>query len=191
MTNTQIILGSASPRRQQLLQQAEIEFTVHTADIDESYPSDLETELVPIYIAQNKAAALNHLINDNTIVITADTVVILNEAIIGKPSNAAEAIATLQKLSGATHTVITGVCIASLERSICFSDSTEVEFNVLTDEQITHYVNKYQPYDKAGAYAIQEWIGVVGIKRINGSFYNVMGLPVCNVLEGLKEMASA
>jgi septum formation protein len=148
MTNTQIILGSASPRRQQLLQQAEIEFTVHTADIDESYPSDLETELVPIYIAHNKAA-------------------------------------------GATHTVITGVCIASLERSICFSDSTEVEFNVLTDEQITHYVNKYQPYDKAGAYAIQEWIGVVGIKRINGSFYNVMGLPVCNVLEGLKEMASA
>ncbi|MFM2387422.1 MAG: hypothetical protein RL660_2179 [Bacteroidota bacterium] len=190
MTNTQIILGSASPRRQQLLQQAEIEFTVHTADIDESYPSDLETELVPIYIAQNKAAALNHLINDNTIVITADTVVILNEEIIGKPSNALEAIATLQKLSGATHTVITGVCIASLERSICFSDSTEVEFNTLSDEQISHYVTKYQPYDKAGAYAIQEWIGVVGIKRINGSFYNVMGLPVCKVLEGLKEMAS-
>jgi septum formation protein len=177
-----IILGSASPRRQQLLQQAEIQFTIITADIDESFPADMPVAEVPVYIAKNKAEAIANKVQSDDIVITADTVVVLHNEIIGKPLNEQEACETLGKLSGQIHHVITGVCIRKNGQEVCFSDTTEVEFNTITEAQIKHYVQQYKPYDKAGAYAIQEWIGVVGIKAIRGCFYNVMGLPVSKVL---------
>jgi septum formation protein len=183
-----IILGSASPRRQQLLQQAEIEFEIITADIAEDYPADLPIEAVPEHIATNKAIAVRAIVGPEAIVIAADTVVVLHGTIIGKPANEQEAVATLAKLSGQTHQVITGVHISDAEQSICFSDITQVAFNTITDQQILHYVQHYKPYDKAGAYAIQEWIGVVGIKSIHGCFYNVMGLPVSKLLQQLAKL---
>ncbi len=186
-----IILASQSPRRKQLLQWAEIPFEVLVSDADESYPQGLSAENVAVYIAKNKAFAVKKLAdqkNDsNKIIIAADTIVVLNGEIIGKPKDREDAIAILKKLSGQTHKVITGVVIVSLEKEIAFADVTEVAFHELTADQLAFYVDKYQPYDKAGAYAIQEWIGVVGIKSINGDFYNVMGLPVSRVVQELKK----
>lgn len=186
-----IILASQSPRRKQLLQWAEVPFDILVSDVDESYPLGLPSEEVAIFIAKNKAVAVNELLqqnnDDSKIIIAADTIVVLNDEIIGKPKDSSDAIAILKKLSGQQHKVITGVVIISKEKEIAFSDVTEVAFYELTDEQIAFYVDKYQPYDKAGAYAIQEWIGVVGIKSINGDFYNVMGLPVSRVVQELQK----
>jgi septum formation protein len=182
---SKIVLGSASPRRQQLLSQAEIQFTIITADIDERFPPDMPVADVPLFIAKNKAAAIMNKVAADDIVITADTVVVLHNEIIGKPNSEQAACDTLAKLSGQIHHVITGVCIFKNGKEICITDTTEVEFNIITDEQIKHYVQHYKPYDKAGAYAIQEWIGVIGIKAIRGCFYNVMGLPVSKVLAHL------
>jgi septum formation protein len=183
-----IILGSGSPRRQQLLHQAELTFTVVTADIAENYPVDMPAYAVPEYIAQNKADAVRLKIDKDDLLITADTIVLLNNRIIGKPIDETDAIAMLAALSGQTHKVITGVNISNGEKCISFSDVTEVVFNEISTLQIKHYVHQYQPYDKAGAYAIQEWIGVVGIKAIEGCFYNVMGLPVSKVLSAMAEL---
>ncbi|ANI88355.1 septum formation protein Maf [Arachidicoccus ginsenosidimutans] len=182
-----IILASKSPRRKQLLEQAEIPFEIITLDTDENFPDNLSIEEVPVFIAQQKAKAVAALHSGETI-LAADTIVTIGNAIIGKPKDRTDAIHILQQLSGKTHRVITGVAIISENGEESFYDITEVEFHLLRNEQIEFYVDKYQPYDKAGAYAIQEWIGVVGIKKINGDFYNVMGLPVSRVVRVLQKL---
>jgi septum formation protein len=188
------ILASQSPRRKTLLEWAEIPFEIIVSDIDESYPSSLAIEEVPVYIAKNKALAVKEIILStkpalvNQCIIAADTVVVLDQTIIGKPTNKQEAIESLLSLSGQTHKVITGVVLLHQGQEISFSETTLVEFHVLTAEQIEFYVDKYKPYDKAGGYAIQEWIGVVGIKKITGDFYNVMGLPVSKLVQTIKQL---
>ncbi|WP_407520787.1 Maf family nucleotide pyrophosphatase [Lacibacter sp. MH-610] len=182
-----IILASQSPRRKQLLEWAEVPFDVIVKETDELYPSTLAIEKVPVYIARNKALAVKDELSHDRIILAADTVVVLKDEIIGKPSNREMAIETLAKLSGQTHRVITGVVLLNGTEELSFEDITEVEFHHLTNEQIEYYVDHYQPYDKAGAYAIQEWIGVVGIKKVAGDFYNVMGLPVSRVIKALRQ----
>jgi septum formation protein len=181
-----IILASQSPRRRQLLEWAEIDFEIVVANTDESFPEELSVEDVAIHIATEKAKAVQQKSADK-IVIAADTIVVLNNEIIGKPLDREDAVKILNKLSGSHHKVITGVVILQNEKQIAFADVTDVEFHPLTQNQIEFYVDKYKPYDKAGAYAIQEWIGVVGIKCISGDFYNVMGLPVSRVVQALKD----
>jgi septum formation protein len=182
-----IILASQSPRRKQLLEWAEIDFEIMTAGTDESYPEGLEPPDVAIHIAREKARAVRAKASGKTI-IAADTIVVLGNEIIGKPAGREHAIDTLRKLSGKRHLVITGVVIIKEEKELFFADTTEVFFHELTEEEIIFYVDRYQPYDKAGAYAIQEWIGVVGIKSVDGDFYNVMGLPVSRVVRCLREI---
>lgn len=172
-----IILASNSPRRKELLKAMEIDFEVRLQDgIDESYPEDLGMTAIPEYISRQKAAAYN--IGSEELLITADTIVYLDGEVLGKPAGTKEACEMLAKLSGRTHQVVTGVTIRTTERIRTFSCVTDVTFATLTMEQIQHYVTKYKPFDKAGAYGIQEWIGCVGVTGINGSYYNVMGLPV-------------
>ena len=189
-----IILASQSPRRSQLLQWAEIPFEVIIANTDESYPGHLKPEEIAMHIAYNKAEAVKKNIagtitnGEDCTILAADTIVVLNNTIIGKPSGRDEAIQILSKLSGEIHSVITGVCILSQGKEITFADETKVEFYNLSRLQIEYYVDNYKPYDKAGAYAIQEWIGVTGIRSINGDFYNVMGLPVSRVLKELEAL---
>lgn len=183
-----IILASQSPRRKQLLEWAEINFEVDVSAADESFPEHLPAEEIPVFIARNKAKAVQQKLNDDAIILAADTIVVLDNEIITKPSGRDNAIKILQSLSGKKHKVITGVVLLKNEKEIRFADITEVEFHKLTDEQIIFYVDKYKPYDKAGAYAIQEWIGVVGIKSISGDFYNVMGLPVSKVVQAVKDL---
>lgn len=185
-----IILASGSPRRKMLLEWAEVPFEVIVSDTDESFSSSLSPSAVAVSIAQKKnQAVVDQLQNEisNSIVIAADTIVVLENEIIGKPVDRDNAIEIIQKLSGKKHEVITAVNIRDDQKDIHFYDVTEVVFHELTLEQISHYVDQYKPYDKAGAYAIQEWIGVVGIQSIHGDFYNVMGLPVSKVLKVLKE----
>jgi septum formation protein len=188
------ILASQSPRRKTLLEWAEIPFEIIVSAIDESYPASLAIEEVPVYIAKNKALAVKDIVLStkpalvNWCIIAADTVVVLDQKIIGKPNNRAQAIESLLALSGQTHKVITGVVLLYQGQEISFSETTLVEFHTLTIEQIQFYVDKYQPYDKAGGYAIQEWIGVVGIKKITGDFYNVMGLPVSKLVQKIKQL---
>jgi septum formation protein len=180
------VLASQSPRRKQLLEWAEVDFEIMVHPTDESYPKVLSPKEVAIHIAVEKARAVFPLVPDK-VVIAADTIVVLGNEIIGKPKDRQDAIAILSKLSGQHHQVITGVSIVSKDKEVFFADITDVEFHQLTKEQLTYYVDKYQPYDKAGAYAIQEWIGVIGIKRITGDFYNVMGLPVSRVVQSLQQ----
>jgi septum formation protein len=189
-----IILASQSPRRKQLLEWAEIPFEIIIKPTDESFPDDMPVEQVPEFIAETKARVIHESLQNSyhaqyaeTPVLAADTVVLLNGCIIGKPKNREHAVETLKALSGNIHNVITGVVILNAKKKISFSDNTEVHFHSLTGEQIEFYVDKYQPYDKAGAYAIQEWIGVIGIKKIIGDFYNVMGLPVSRVVHALND----
>lgn len=189
-----IILASRSPRRKQLLEWAEWPFTVIVSDTDESYPAGLTNEEIAIQIARNKALAVktSDVFKDfgslATPILAADTIVVLNNRVIGKPTGRDDAITILTSLSGQLHQVITGVVILNGEKETAFADTTSVQFHSLTDEQIAFYVDKYKPYDKAGAYAIQEWIGVIGIKSVNGDFYNVMGLPVSRVVQALKDI---
>lgn len=182
----EIILASQSPRRKMLLEWAEVPFKVVVKATDESYDPSLSPAEIAIEIARNKALAIPG--NGGQTVLAADTIVVLDGEIIGKPLNEADAFGTLKKLSGRTHAVITGVVIRSNGAEVAFSDSTQVEFHELSDEDIRFYIEKYKPYDKAGAYAIQEWIGVTGIKSINGDFYNVMGLPVSRVVKTLQQL---
>ena len=183
-----IILASQSPRRKQLLEWAEIDFEIIVKPTAEIYPDDLEVEQIPVYIAREKAFAVKNELKNDSIIIAADTVVVINDKIIGKPVNRNDAIKILSELSGKKHLVITGVVIINDTKEISFADITEVWFHKLTREQIEFYVDKYKPFDKAGAYAIQEWIGVVGIKKINGDFYNVMGLPISRVVQELSKL---
>lgn len=180
------ILASQSPRRKQLLEWAEIPFEIIVHPTDESYPADLEPEEVAAFIAQQKARAVAAGAKPESVVIAADTIVVLNGEIIGKPKDRADGLSILTRLGGKQHRVITGVCIRQGDKELVFSDVTYVDFHPLTGAQIEFYFDKYLPYDKAGAYAIQEWIGVVGIKKITGDFYNVMGLPVSRVVQALE-----
>lgn len=191
----QVILASQSPRRKQLLEWAEVPFRIVVQSTDESYPEGMAIAEVPVHIARNKALAVKaQLWGEEAVgaieepVLAADTVVVLGKKIIGKPASREDAIATLMDLAGQRHEVITGVVLLYGEKEIAFYDVTQVEFHFLTPEEIAFYVDKYKPYDKAGAYAIQEWIGVTGIKSISGDFYNVMGLPVSRVVKALKEL---
>ena len=183
-----IILASQSPRRKQLLEWAEIPFEIIIQSTDESFPANLPSDEIAIHIARNKALAVKAIQQSEQIILAADTIVVLNNEVIGKPKDREDAIAILNKLSGQKHTVITGVVILHCGNEIAFADTTAVEFHNLTKDQIIFYVDKYKPYDKAGAYAIQEWIGVVGIKSVTGDFYNVMGLPVSRVVQALLKL---
>jgi septum formation protein len=182
-----IILASQSPRRKQLLEWAEVPFEIIVKETDETYPAHLQVTDIAIHIARNKALAVQEQAGVSTI-LAADTIVVLGTEIIGKPEDRADAVNILTKLAGKHHKVITGVVILQNDKEISFADITDVEFHSLTKAQIEFYVDKYKPYDKAGAYAIQEWIGVVGIKSITGDFYNVMGLPVSRVVQQLQEL---
>jgi septum formation protein len=189
--SNKIILASQSPRRKQLLEWAEVNFDVLTLPTEETFPPEMPVDLIPVHIARNKAMAIRNHPSFNHYesyvpILAADTIVVLNNEVINKPRNRGEAIEILSKLSGAKHEVITGVVLKNKEKEIAFSDTTAVWFHELTNNQIEFYVDKYQPYDKAGAYAIQEWIGVIGIRRIEGDFYNVMGLPVSRVIQALR-----
>jgi septum formation protein len=182
------ILASQSPRRKQLLAWADIEFDIMVSEAAEDFPAEMDVQDVPVHIAQKKALAVQQKIKDEfpihqgKWIIAADTIVVLENEIIGKPIDRADAISILQKLSGKTHRVITGVYIVNDLESRYFSETTLVHFHPLSLSQIEYYVDQYQPYDKAGAYGIQDWIGVVGIRGIEGDFYNVMGLPVSKLL---------
>lgn len=175
----EIILASNSPRRKELLEGLDIDFCVRALPgISEDYPVDLPVTEIPLYIAREKAEANRQQMHSQELVITADTVVVVDDEVLGKPHDADEARQMLHKLSGKTHQVITGVCIMTQEKQKSFSVSTDVTFKTLTDAEIDYYIATYQPFDKAGAYGIQEWIGYVGVTHLKGSYYNVMGLPV-------------
>ena len=188
MRFSKLILGSASPRRQELLRSIWFgDLDIVRSDKDEIYPSHLPANEVPIWLSKLKSDdLLESLSSYSELLITADTVVILNGEILGKPKSPEEAIDMLQKLSGKSHTVITGVTLRTIEHSLSFSDQTEVHFHNLSDTDISFYVENYNPLDKAGAYGVQEFIGMIGVKRMNGCFYNVMGLPTSLVYEKMK-----
>jgi len=178
------ILASKSPRRQMILTEAGFDFIVKPVDISEDYHGMLPVEDVAKYLAEKKAKQFPFL-RDNEIVIAADTTVVINGTILGKPQNAAEAATMLTSLSGKIHDVITGVCIKSKDKVVSFDDDTRVYFKSLTDKEIDYYIKEFKPFDKAGAYGIQEWIGMIGIRKIEGSYFNVMGLPIHKVYETL------
>ncbi|MBO9620104.1 MAG: septum formation protein Maf [Niabella sp.] len=188
MISAPVILASSSPRRKQLLELADVPFTVLTKEIDETFRPGLELSAAVADVALRKALAIKDAAGPDPIIIAADTIVVLNDWVIGKPANKGEAINILTRLQGNTHQVITGVALMKQGKELLFSECTEVVLHPLTPQQIIYYVEKYEPFDKAGAYAIQEWIGVVGIKKINGDFYNVMGLPVSRVLQELDQL---
>ena len=183
-----VVLASKSPRRQQLLRDLGIDFRVEVIEgIQEDYPATMPADEVAQFLAIQKAKP--YRLKDNELLITADTIVVLDGEVLGKPADAAEAHQMLRNLSGKVHHVITGVCVTTKERQESFADVTEVEFAELTDDEIDYYIEHYRPMDKAGAYGIQEWIGYMGVKRINGCFYNVMGLPVPRLYALLKGFA--
>jgi len=184
-----LILASNSPRRRELLAGLELPFTVRVLDdIDESYPSDLKSQDVPCYISRKKALAYVPTLADDELLITADTVVVLEDKILGKPRDHEDAIKMLRALSGKTHDVITGVTLTTKQIQHTFSSVSHVTFTQFTSQEISHYVNHYRPFDKAGAYGIQEWIGFIGVTRIEGSYFNVMGLPVQMLYQELKNI---
>lgn len=174
-----IILASNSPRRKELLEGLGVDYQVRTlSGVDESYPDTLHGEEIPLFIAQKKAQAYVDTISDDELIITADTIVWLDGVVLGKPEDAAQAKQMLTALSGKTHQVMTGVCITTKDKRREFVSITDVTFDTLSSDEIDYYVEKYKPFDKAGAYGIQEWIGFIGVKSISGSYFNVVGLPI-------------
>jgi len=185
-----VILASNSPRRKELLGGLGIDFEVRTlSDIDESYPDTLQGEDIPMFISAKKAEAYKQGMADDEMIITADTIVYDNGHVLGKPKDRGEAIQMLRELSGHAHEVITGVSIVTQEKAVQFASTSKVTFAALTDEEIAYYVDHYKPYDKAGAYGIQEWIGYVAVTRIEGSYFNVMGLPIQRLYTELKQFS--
>ena len=183
-----IILASNSPRRKELLKGLDLPFEVRVMeDVSEDYPSDIRVEEIAEYIAREKSEAYEDILNADEMVITADTIVVLGKNVLGKPVDRDDAINMLRRLSGKTHKVITGVCFTTIDRKHSFSVTTSVTFKTLTDDEITYYVDTYQPFDKAGAYGIQEWIGYVGVTAIEGSYFNVVGFPVQRIYSELKK----
>lgn len=184
-----IILASQSPRRKQLLEWANIDFEVQVSNTNEDYPNTLSINEIPIFIAKEKALAIkNKIANNLKPILAADTIVVIDDEILGKPIDRNNAFEILKKLNGKRHKVITGIVILTKDEEIAFVETTLVEFNLLSDDQLWFYIDNYKPYDKAGAYAIQEWIGVVGISKIEGDFYNVMGLPINKVFKVLSNL---
>ncbi len=181
-----IVLGSASPRRQELLRGINLNFEVIPMDVEESYPPYLTGVEIPMYLAEKKADAYKSMLDDELMVITADTIVFLDGKVLGKPVDKADAFKMLQRLSGKTHQVITGVCISTNLRRRTFHTISEVKFARLNDSEIEYYLEYYAPYDKAGSYGVQEWIGFIAVENINGSYFNVMGLPIQRLYNELK-----
>ena len=181
-----IILGSASPRRKELLSDLDLRFSIQTTDKEETYSLSLKEEEIAEFLAKQKSEFLSENLQQNDLLITADTIVSFNNELLNKPKNKEEAFETLNKLSENTHKVITGVCIKSKNKEIVFSVTTRVTFKALSEDEIHHYINKHNPYDKAGAYGIQDWIGKIGINNINGSYTNVVGLPISELYQNLK-----
>ena len=182
-----IVLASGSPRRRELLDGLGINFRVAClSDIDETYPSDLPANMVAEYLSKKKAEAYRKSLTDKQLIITADTVVITDRKILGKPTDAADASQMLKVLSGAVHQVVTGVTVMSAAKTVSFSATTNVRFATLSDEEIDYYISHYRPFDKAGAYGIQEWIGYIAVEGIDGSYFNVMGLPIQKLYTVLK-----
>ena len=184
-----LILASASPRRRELLAACDLDFVLADKfECEECYPADLAADKVAEYLSQLKSNAYPHALGEKDILLTADTVVILGDKILGKPHSEEEAVEMISSLSGATHKVVTGVTLRTAKQTISFSAESLVSFRTLEAEEVRYYVEKYRPLDKAGAYGIQEWIGYIGIEGIEGSFYNVMGLPVQRLYSTLKEL---
>lgn len=183
-----IILASNSPRRKELLAGIDVQFEVRVIqDIDESYPADLPTKDIAEYISHKKAAVYQQQMAPDELIITADTIVVLGNEVMGKPHDEADARRMLRELSGQTHQVITGVTLTTIQKQISFSVETDVTFKALSDSEIDYYVSHYKPFDKAGAYGIQEWIGHIGVTALQGSYFNVMGLPVQRIYEALRQ----
>jgi len=177
LKNYTIILASGSPRRQQFLKDLHLDFSIQLKEVDEIYPSNLKGAEITDYLAELKASPFTNL-KDNDILITSDTIVWLNNKAIGKPKNRDEAISIFNELSGNKHQVITSICLKTVAKTILINDTTDVYFKKLSDAEINYYLDNYHPYDKAGGYGIQDWIGLIGVEKIDGSYFNVMGLPV-------------
>lgn len=185
----QIIIASNSPRRKELMSGLGVDYVVRTLpDVDESYPADLAGAAIPEYISRKKADAYRSIMQPGELLITADTIVWLDGKVLGKPEGREGAVEMLRSLSGKSHQVFTGVCLTTTEWQKSFTAASDVEFDVLSEEEIRYYVDKYQPMDKAGAYGVQEWIGYIGVKSISGSFYNIMGLPIQKLYGELKKL---
>lgn len=186
--NFRLILASQSPRRQFLMKGLDVDFEVLNPDVDETFPEGMSPEEIALYLAEVKADSFDpSVLEDNALLISADTIVSVGDEILGKPSDKEEARRMLKKLSGRMHEVITAVCLRSKEKKLCFHVVSSVWFKELTDEEISYYIENYQPYDKAGSYGVQEWIGYIAISRIDGSFFNIMGLPVMELYEELEK----
>lgn len=182
-----VILASNSPRRKELLSGLGVDYEVRTLpDVDESYPESLQGADIPLYISKEKADAYRALLQPGELMITADTIVWLDGRVLGKPKDREDALQMLRDMSGRTHEVFTGVCITTTDWQRSFAAQTEVRFAQLTEEEITYYVDRYQPMDKAGSYGVQEWIGFIGVENISGSYFNIMGLPVQRLYRELK-----
>ena len=189
LKNYKIILASGSPRRQQFFKDLDLDFEIRLKEIEEIFPPELQREEITNYLAQLKAAAFEGELNSNEILVTSDTIVWHNEKAVGKPKDAQDAFAILKSLSNATHEVITSVCFKSNLKTEVLYEITKVTFNELSDEAIAYYIENYKPFDKAGAYGIQEWIGFIGVSKIEGSYANVIGLPVDKVYQYLTNLA--
>lgn len=183
-----LILGSKSPRRQELLKGMGFEFEIRTQDSDESFPEEMELEKVAEFIAEQKAKVLLPTLKNDELLICSDTAVIVDNQFLAKPENRDDAVAMLKKLSGKTHEVVTGVYLAIQQQAWSFSDTTLVTFSELSELEITHYIDTFKPYDKAGSYGIQEWIGFIGIEKMEGSYFNVMGLPTAKLWKELSQL---
>ena len=190
LLNCTLLLGSKSPRRRELLERLGIPCRMVDIDVDETLSEAVAPARVAETLARRKSLAYTTAIADNEVLVTADTVVVHEDTVLGKPRSSEEAVAMLQMLSDCTHQVYTGVCLRGSESMVCFTECTDVSFHHLALQEITYYVNTYRPYDKAGSYGIQEWIGMVGIDRIEGCFYNVMGLPVARLYKELKRLVN-
>nr|WP_320120553.1 Maf-like protein [uncultured Marinifilum sp.] len=183
----QLILASQSPRRHQMLKELGVSFEIKTKEVEEIYPENMEPEKVPVYLAELKASAFKSDFKNNELVITADTIVCVDNCILGKPKDREDAVKMLKALSGRSHQVISGVCLMNREKKVSFATTTDVHFKVLSDKEINYYIDNFKPFDKAGAYGIQEWIGFIGIDGIEGSYFNVVGLPIQRLYQELSK----
>jgi septum formation protein len=188
MNQKEIILASKSPRRQELIKGLELPYKVRTYEVEESFPDTLYAHEIAVYLAEKKAMAFPDTIGQNEILLTADTIVWVNDHVLNKPENKEEAFAMLTEICGTKHTVYTGVCLRTASDVVTFYESSEVFIKKLTDAEIWHYINQYKPFDRAGSYGIQDWFGYVAVEKINGCFYNVMGLPVSRLYDELKKI---
>lgn len=188
LNNLHLILASKSPRRQELVKGLEIPYTVKTYEVDESFPAHLQAEQIALYLAEKKAAAFPNTLNENEVLLTADTIVWIKGEVLNKPVDEQDSFRMLSTICGATHQVYTGVCLKTAKQTVTFFDKTDVTCRSLTNDEKWHYIRNYKPFDKAGSYGIQDWFGYTTVEHINGCFYNVMGLPVGKVYEQLKKL---